>query len=48
VLLAAVLSEFNRVYDSFFCTAVDFDFSGNYLAIGGADIRYVLAMSNYH
>jgi hypothetical protein len=25
---------------SLFCPAVEFDVSGNYLAIGGSDIRY--------
>ena len=30
-----------------FFLAVEFDFSGNYLAIGGSDIRYVLVTCNY-
>lgn len=30
-----------------FRLAVEFDFSGNYLAIGGSDIRYVSLTCNY-
>jgi hypothetical protein len=31
---------------TFFPPAVEFDFSGNYLAIGGSDIRYALVTCN--
>jgi hypothetical protein len=40
-------SEFNDMMYAIFFLAVEFDFSGNYLAIGGSDIRYVLVTCNY-
>jgi hypothetical protein len=42
-----VKSDFNHMMHGIFFPAVEFDFSGNYLAIGGSDIRYVLVTCNY-
>jgi pre-mRNA-processing factor 19 len=42
LIMACGLIGYNHMMCNFFCPAVEFDFSGSYLAIGGSDIRYVL------